>query len=116
MTTDPTPTTHAAKAEAARQAARSSGLGSPAAMYFLGVAQTHAILEVAEQLRIHNLIVAVLIADSALPRTKRLLCARLLDAVTDTAALLLAIGIILGAVVAVIITLRLAAQLLGVLP
>lgn len=62
------------------------------------------------------LIVAVLIADSALPRTKRLLCARLLDAVTDTAALLLAIGIILGAVVAVIITLRLAAQLLGVLP
>lgn len=56
MTTDPTPTTHAAKAEAARQAARSSGLGSPAAMYFLGIAQTHAILEVAEQLRIHNLI------------------------------------------------------------
>lgn len=62
------------------------------------------------------LIVAVLIADSTLPRTRRLLCARLLDAVTDTAALLLAIGIILGAVVAVIITLRLAAQLLGVLP
>lgn len=56
MTTDPTPTTHAAKAEAARQAARASGLGSPAAMYFLGVAQTHAILEVAEQLRIRNLI------------------------------------------------------------
>lgn len=56
MTTNPTPTTHAAKAEAARQAARSSGLGSPAAMYFLGIAQTHAILEVAEQLRIHNLI------------------------------------------------------------
>ena len=56
MTTNPTPTTHAAKAEAARQAARSSGLGSPAAMYFLGVAQTHALLEVAEQLRIHNLI------------------------------------------------------------
>nr|DAO95973.1 MAG TPA: hypothetical protein [Caudoviricetes sp.] len=56
MTTDPTPTTHAAKAEAARQAARSSGLGSPAAMYFLGVAQTHALLGVAEQLRIHNLI------------------------------------------------------------
>ena len=56
MTTDPTPTTHAAKAEAARWAARASGLGSPAAMYFLGVAQTHALLEVAEQLRIHNLI------------------------------------------------------------
>ena len=56
MTTNPTPTTHAAKAEAARQAARSSGLGSPAAMYFLGIARTHAILEVAEQLRIHNLI------------------------------------------------------------
>lgn len=56
MTTNPTPTTHAAKAEAARQAARSSGLGSPAAMYFLGIAQTHAILEAAEQLRIHNLI------------------------------------------------------------
>lgn len=56
MTTNPTPTTHATKAEAARQAARSSGLGSPAAMYFLGIAQTHAILEVAEQLRIHNLI------------------------------------------------------------
>lgn len=56
MTTDPTPTTHAAKAEAARQAARSSGLGSPAAMYFLGVAQTHALLEVAEQLRLANLI------------------------------------------------------------
>ena len=56
MTTNPTPTTHATKAEAARQAARSSGLGSPAAMYFLGVAQTHALLEVAEQLRIHNLI------------------------------------------------------------
>ena len=56
MTTETTPTTHAAKAEAARQAARSSGLGSPAAMYFLGVAQTPALLEVAEQLRIHNLI------------------------------------------------------------
>jgi hypothetical protein len=56
MTTNPTPTTHAAKAEAARQAARSSGLGSPAAMYFLGIAQTHALLEVAEQLRIRNLI------------------------------------------------------------
>ena len=64
MTTDPTPTTHAAKAEAARQAARSSGLGSPAAMYFLGIAQTHAILEVAEQLRIHNLIA---LASGALP-------------------------------------------------
>ena len=62
------------------------------------------------------LIVAVLIADSALPRPKRILCARLLDAVTGTAALLLAIGIILGAVVAVIITLRLAAQLPGALP
>lgn len=56
MTTNPTPTTHAAKAEAARQAARSSGLGSPAAMYFLGIAQTHALLEVAEQQRIANLI------------------------------------------------------------
>ena len=56
MTTDPTSTTHAVKAEAARQAARSSGLGSPAAMYFLGVAQTHALLEVAEQLRLANLI------------------------------------------------------------
>lgn len=62
------------------------------------------------------LIVAVLIADSALPRARRLLHARLLDAVTDTAAFLLAIGIILGAVVAVIITLRATAQLLGVLP
>ena len=56
MTADPTPTTHAAKAEAARQAARSSGLGSPAAMYFLGIAQTYALLEVAEQQRIANLI------------------------------------------------------------
>lgn len=66
MTTDPTPTTHAAKAEAARQAARSSGLGSPAAMYFLGVAQTYAILEVAEQQRIANLIA---LANGQLPES-----------------------------------------------
>ena len=66
MTTDPTPTTHAAKAEAARQAARSSGLGSPAAMYFLGIAQTYAILEVAEQQRIANLIA---LANGQLPES-----------------------------------------------
>lgn len=67
MTTDPTPTTHAAKAEAARQAARSAGLGSPAAMYFLGIAQPYAILEVAEQQRIANLIA---LASSNFPRVE----------------------------------------------
>lgn len=67
MTTDPTATTHAAKAEAARQAARAAGLGSPAAMYFLGVAQTYAILAVAEQQRIANLIA---LASSNFPRVE----------------------------------------------
>ena len=104
MTTNPTPTTHAAKAEAARQAARSSGLGSPAAI-------TPAIL----------LIIATLIAELIWPRCRhprwpRPAYSSLLDAIAATAAFLLAIGIALAAVVAVVITLRLAFQLLGALP
>lgn len=67
------------------------------------------------------LIIATLIAELIWPRCRRPRWPRpayssLLDALAAIAAFLLAIGIILGAVVAVIITLRLAAQLLGVLP
>lgn len=67
------------------------------------------------------LIIATLIAELIRPRFRRPRWPRpayssLLDAIAAIAAFLLAIGIALAAVVAVVITLRLAFQLLGVLP
>lgn len=67
------------------------------------------------------LIIATLIAELIRPRCRhprwpRPAYSSLLDVIAAIAAFLLAIGVTLAAVVAVIITLRATAQLLGVLP
>lgn len=67
------------------------------------------------------LIIATLIAELIWPRCRhprwpRPAYSSLLDAITAIAAFLLAIGVVLAAVVAVVITLRAAFQLLGALP